>query len=377
MDRLRFHLLAAMGLAAATGCIGGKDTVAVDSGSTDNSSTPDDTGEEIERTCSDVDVLTRDEALQLEWGSDQTWLVCVDQDGDCPATDELNSWELLAEALGEHPEPEFCGWYGEFVCGPEAAITEACCYEMTVEQVCEGRPLTVEGLTRRAEVRRGAAWLAEAAPSLAGLSLAERRLLARTWLDSARDEHASVAAFHRFALQLMALGAPPELLLATQRAAADEVVHARLAFGLASAFAGSPLSAGPLDVAGAIETELSAVTRAHLRDACINETLACAQAAAARDATTDPAVRAVLDRIVEDETRHAALAWRTLRWLVDQDPSLRDVVSEELAAARPPATDHPGVPSHGRLDGATLSAVSADALERVVRPCAEALLSPR
>lgn len=376
-DHFRVHLLAAMGLAALSGCIGGKDSVALgDSGSTTGDSGSNTDSGEIERTCSDVDELTREEALDLEWDESRTWLVCVAKDStECPASEDLSSWEVLSEALGEHPEPDFCGWYGDFVCGPEEAVTDACCYEMTVGQVCEGRPLSVGGQTRRAEVRRGSAWLASSSPRVEGLSIAERRLLSRTWLRVARDEHASVAAFHRFALQLMALGAPPELLIETQRAAADEVMHARLAFGLASAFAGEPLSAGHVDVSGELPVDLAEVCRAHVRDACINETIAAIQAAAARDASSDEAVRAVLDQIVEDETRHAALAWKTLRWMLSLDASLADVVREELGAARPQDRHEVGVPAFGRLDGETLSTLSRDALNRVVRPCAEALLS--
>ena len=354
-DQIRAQILTAMGLAALTGCIGGKDTVSLDSGTAADSGSSTDDSAEPERTCADVDILTAEVAETLSYDETATWLVCVDKDGECPATDELSGWEVLSEALGPHPEPDFCGWYGDFVCGPEAAITDQCCYEMTVGQVCEGRPLAIDGEWRRAEIRRGSAWLSEVRPDLSRLSVAERRLQARQWLSAAQDEHASVAAFHRFSLQLMALGAPPELLLETQRAAADEVLHARLSFGLASAFAGSPMSAGPIDTAGALETDLAAILRAHVQEACINETVACVQAAAARDEATDPAVRAVLERIVEDETRHAALAWKTLRWLLSLDGNLVDIVREELDAAH--------------FEGAR-----AEALERVVRPCAEALL---
>jgi hypothetical protein len=42
------------------------------------------------------------------------------------------------------------------------------------------------------------------------------------------DEHASVAAFSKFILGLMAIGAPPHLLQWVHRASLQEIDHARL-----------------------------------------------------------------------------------------------------------------------------------------------------
>ena len=58
------------------------------------------------------------------------------------------------------------------------------------------------------------------------LSLLNKR--ARHLLEkAAQEEHASIAAFARLTLQLMALGAPPELISASIRAQADELSHAQ------------------------------------------------------------------------------------------------------------------------------------------------------
>src|SRR5688572_5510526 len=47
-------------------------------------------------------------------------------------------------------------------------------------------------------------------------------------------------------------------------------------------------------------------------------TSCCApEAVEAYECVSDPAVRAVLARVAANETRHAELAWRTLRWLLD------------------------------------------------------------
>jgi hypothetical protein len=79
-----------------------------------------------------------------------------------------------------------------------------------------------------------------------------RAALACEWLDDARLEHASVASFARFVLELLALGAPAELVHFAQRALGDEIDHARRCFSLASRYAQEPLGPAALQVDGAL-----------------------------------------------------------------------------------------------------------------------------
>lgn len=128
--------------------------------------------------------------------------------------------------------------------------------------------------------------------------------------------------FNRFALGLMALGAPPELLEAAQRAAAD--------------------SAEP------------------------------------------PAVRMALQSIARDEARHAELAWAFVRWaLAVGDASLRARVAAAFeralaqassAAASGPADDLPRS-AHGFLCSDELRRLRLQAIAEVVRPAAAALVA--
>src|SRR5690606_34933791 len=68
--------------------------------------------------------------------------------------------------------------------------------------VC-GRPFLVDFLERRAEGAARRDWtLSARAPSLASVSAGERERLAAHWTDIALMEHASIAAFARFSLQL-------------------------------------------------------------------------------------------------------------------------------------------------------------------------------
>jgi rubrerythrin len=145
--------------------------------------------------------------------------------------------------------------------------------------------------------------------------------LAAKWLEDARMEHASVAAFSATALRLMALGAPPELIAATHRAALEEISHAQAAFALAAAYGGEAVTPGPLAIDARPMTlrELAIETFA---DGCVGETTAAYEAACEAEVEPDPEVRAVLAKISEDEARHAELAWQIVAWCVAQDRSI-------------------------------------------------------
>ncbi len=148
------------------------------------------------------------------------------------------------------------------------------------------------------------------------LSVATRSALAQHWMDAARMEHASIAAFSRFSLQLLAVGAPPALLEESHRAALDELKHAELCFSVASVYAQKSVGPGPLPVTeqafGA--WDLASVAVATVEEGCVGETIAALEAQAAAELAGDNALRRVLSVIHEDESRHAELAWRFVRW---------------------------------------------------------------
>jgi hypothetical protein len=205
-------------------------------------------------------------------------------------------------------------------------------------------------------------------------------MLAAYWLDVAALEHASVASFARFTLDLLAVGAPAHLVAEAQRAALDEVEHARLAYGLASAYAGRTLGPGPLDVAGVAPcADAGDLLRSVVMEGCVGETVSVVEALAAADAAADPAIIAAYRRIAADEQRHAELAWRTLAWLLDGPARGLDSYASACfdgamgAHAKDP---HRGAaaPVHGVLSARTLRAVRRAALGEVVAPSAAALL---
>ncbi|WP_437678937.1 hypothetical protein [Sorangium sp. So ce131] len=288
--------------------------------------------------------------------------------------------------------------------GPYASRTqgdpESCCY-LVGSISCDGRPLLIRGEPRLAPLdRAGSAWsttawrrfeLALADADLRALAPAERRELGRRWAERGRNEHASVASFGRFALGLMAVGAPPELLEAAHRAAVDEVRHARIALSIASAYAGEPVGVGPLPLSGALEgidgaggiDPLEALTLATVVEGCVGETLSAVEAEVAAQAAEAPAVRMALQAIARDETRHAELAWAFVRWAIAASgPALREHVAaafaraltEAGAAAASGRGDAPaGAAAHGFLSSGELHHLRQQVISDVLRPAAAAL----
>jgi hypothetical protein len=132
-------------------------------------------------------------------------------------------------------------------------------------------------------------------------------------------EHASIAAFARFSLQLLSLGAPSELVDACTQALSDETTHTKLCFELASAYAGHAIGPGPLDIGRSLEaTSLVDVVELVIAEGCFGETRAALEALAAADAATDPVIAAAYAQIARDEQRHAELAFRFVRWALGQ-----------------------------------------------------------
>ena len=64
------------------------------------------------------------------------------------------------------------------------------------------------------------------------------REVAAQWRENGRTEHASVAAFARLTLDLMALGAPPHLIASSNTDGLDEIRHTELCFSLARSIDG-------------------------------------------------------------------------------------------------------------------------------------------
>ena len=272
------------------------------------------------------------------------------------------------------------------VCAHDANTSTWSCQGITC---AIGRPLLIDGAARTATCVTRPDWH-DIHPHLdcRDIDPTSARALAVHWQDIAALEHASVASFARFTLELLTLAAPPDLVADAQRAALDEVEHARLAYALASRFAGRPLGPGPLRTADLLlNRPLAAFVTALVHEGCIGETLGAAEAELLAE-HADPTLAPQLRQIAADETRHAALAWRTLQWLLTHhgDPvrhaarAALETSATELSAAPEghptTALTAPIAPAWGLLPHATFMAHRRLTLDTVVRPLLTTLLGP-
>jgi len=214
--------------------------------------------------------------------------------------------------------------------------------------------------------------------------------LAAAWLEDAAMEHASVAAFSRAALQLMALGAPAELVAGCHQAALDEIEHARLCYGLASAHAAVEYGPDVLCGDGVVTAapDLLALALETFVDGCVGETVAAVHARHAADGCHDKLVHDVLMQIASDEERHAELAWRIVAWSVRVGgAAIADAIARTARSLPEQLMHHAQVSSaeakpslvaqrlraHGRLDAQSEWATTKRAIEAIVKPCVQAL----
>ena len=282
-------------------------------------------------------------------------------------------------------EPQLCEESEEFL-APEctALLGEPYTCRPSGCGVACGRPFMIDGSPRTAGAVGRVDWRAAiSSVDVDELDDATREQLAAHWTRIGTYEHASIASFARAAMDLLALAAPPSLLLATREALTDEIEHARLAFALASAYADAPIGPGPLATGGALASHADAreIIEGLIVEACVGETLAALEAREAAAWAEDPAVALVLERIAADELRHAALGWRTLRWMLERgDASLRafafarlDAAIEAAAHARIDECASPALRAHGVLDDALRMQLGRRALERSLAPCVAAL----
>ena len=216
-------------------------------------------------------------------------------------------------------------WFGR--CCPR--IGSATCG--TPGEPCRGpgRPFIAHGVSRKAASnnynnRKGgkyaASWKSGPEPSIPANNPYNEEI-GRHWLQMAEGEHASIASFARFTLQLMSLGSPSGLLVASQKAEMDEINHAKYAYAFASAFLGSNYGPGSLDVKGTLDdVSLEYTVRSLIQEGCIGETISAIEAHVAAHYSQDSVIKTAMIQIASDETRHAQLAWDCLRWIIETFP---------------------------------------------------------
>jgi len=242
------------------------------------------------------------------------------------------------------------------------------------------RPFLVGRAMRSAKSEARSDWQLAGRTADDALDTPTRDMLAMTWLQDAREEHASVAAFARWTLLMMSVGAPPELLRDAQRASIDEIDHAKACFSLARRYGGADVGPAPLDLDGSLGP-MSLVDIAVLtaEEGCVGETLGVALARVQAEQCEDAEVKKLLGRLIVDEERHAKLAWTFVAWAIERggDP-VRAAVADAIARAaketlEAPIRSYEGVDvdawhAHGRLTCAESRDIAREAIAAVIEP---------
>jgi hypothetical protein len=190
-----------------------------------------------------------------------------------------------------------------------------------------GRQIRSAGRILLPRVDDGDAWTGAGLSSLGPVGVidtedeATRLAVAAQWRENGRTEHASVAAFARLTLDLMALGAPPDLVADANRDALDEIRHAELCFGLARAIDGRAQSPGAFPEAARARTLSRSRTLAlaqlavdSLVDGALHEGVSARIIAKLARRCDAPAIQAILKELAADEGRHARHGWDVVRW---------------------------------------------------------------
>lgn len=239
-----------------------------------------------------------------------------------------------------------------------------------------GRPLVIEGEAKVAPPMPRVDWTAAVDVDVAALDPREREAALSFYSSLAALEHASIASFSRFSLQLLALGAPAALLREAHAAALDEIEHARFGYAMASALAGEALGPDKLPEALApLGVGIDSFVAALVFEGCVGETLGAAEAREASRIAAEGALRGALSRIAEDEERHAALAWRTLWWALDTFGEGARLAAEEAFDAAfqhygvDPADNSGACEALGVSPARAAGALRREVLREVVAPC--------
>lgn len=299
-------------------------------------------------------------------GSEKTMCITVDTDAEtCPAAADVAKSDLF--------DPGDCNEQVVTKITTEGELTSigylpdmqtpACCYTVLAykkdpsSQCVIGRPFDKD---LHAEVEHEGGALDH---------------VAQAWIAAASGEHASVAAFARLSMELMAHGAPMDLLRDAHGAALDEVEHTELCLSVARRMGAVGARMGVFPFQAPVRPARSLVDIAvdAVREGCLVETLGAHVAAVAAEACEDADLADLLRVIAEDEARHAVLSWRVVAWAMSAGgEEVRRAVYHALVAPIE-RMDVTSIAARSGLDEAWFDDVLRAGVDEVLTPAAKAL----
>ena len=142
-----------------------------------------------------------------------------------------------------------------------------------------------------------------------------RAELARIWSERIPTEYRSITGFSTFSFDLIAAGAPVDLVAVCHRVCIDELRHTELAVKMVETYGGTrpdlprEISSLPAD---STLTAVGQAARSAISLSCLGETFACTELSMLRDRAVDPVVKGVLTIFLADEIMHARIGWAYL-----------------------------------------------------------------
>lgn len=251
-----------------------------------------------------------------------------------------------------------------------------------------GTPLEAE---HHRLMRRRSAPIPWAETTVGELTAAERGRLAETWTRRAAAEYLAVSTFAVLAIDLVAAGAPADVLSLCMRAGIDEVRHAELCLRMVEIYGGKRIMPPPGMSSLPDDPERPKLHQALANTmlvSCVSETYATTVLTATRDLTTDPVAHAVLTSIYSDEVMHARLGWSYLRFALERggqgaiDAAAQMVpvalrgVANVVERERPVGEVTDKVRDHGLMTPAEERVIYSSCVHEVLVPGFEALGIP-
>jgi hypothetical protein len=262
--------------------------------------------------CREPDAATFDAAapdVAADADADATsWLVSCDDAGSAPG---CGDWCVATSDVTGVPD--------DGGVAPSAVCATVCVEFAQMCAVVEADASTAVVRCHRDCTGRRPAGLVE--PPLRARSELGAHFAAMAYLEAA-----SVHAFRALRDELRHHGAPRSLIRAAERAARDERRHARMTSALARRHGGV---VPPVRRERTRARSIEAIALENAVEGCVRETYGATMATYQARVAADPAVRAALERIAADETRHAALAWRVAGWMNGRlEPGARRRIDE-------------------------------------------------
>jgi hypothetical protein len=140
----------------------------------------------------------------------------------------------------------------------------------------------------------------------------------KIWSNGVFTEYASAAAFSALTTAMLRCGAPVDLVAMAADIVVDELFHVELSSRLTMELGGGVPIDFDLDQIAPITTEglrpLMRAAEIAVTTSCVSESLSVPAMARSRALADEPLVKAVLERLLEDEGPHARCGFWFLEW---------------------------------------------------------------